>query len=105
MLNESERQRYARHLTLPQFGEEGQEKLKRSSALIVGAGGLGSPVSMYLAAAGVGRIGVVDFDAVDETTLHRQLLYGISDVGKRKVKAATERLRDINDLIEIETYD
>ena len=105
MLNESERQRYARHLTLPQFGEEGQEKLKRSSALIVGAGGLGSPVSMYLAAAGVGRIGIVDFDAVDETNLHRQILYGISDVGKRKVKAATDRLRDINDLIEIETYD
>jgi adenylyltransferase/sulfurtransferase len=105
MLTESERQRYARHLTLPQFGEEGQERLKRGSALIIGAGGLGSPVAMYLAAAGVGRIGIVDFDAVDFTNLHRQILYGMSDVDRPKIEAAAERIHDINSLIDVETHD
>ncbi len=105
MLTDSERQRYARHLTLPQFGEEGQERLKKSSALIVGAGGLGSPVLMYLAAAGVGRIGIVDFDRVDFTNLHRQVLYGMSDLDRPKIEAAADRLRDINSLTEIEPYE
>lgn len=105
MLTDSERQRYARHLALPQFGEEGQAKLKSSSALIIGAGGLGSPVAMYLAAAGVGRIGIIDFDRVDFTNLHRQLLYGMSDVDRPKVEAAADRLRDINSLADIETHE
>src|SRR5437016_10790948 len=104
MLTQSERSRYARHLILPQIGEEGQEKLKRSSVLIIGAGGLGSPVALYLAAAGVGRIGLVDFDEVDVTNLHRQVLYATSDVGHAKLDAAASRLRDVNPDIAIETH-
>lgn len=105
MLSETERIRYARHLVLPEIGEVGQEKLKRASALVVGAGGLGSPVAMYLAAAGVGRIGLVDFDRVDVTNLHRQVLYGTSDVNRPKLEAAAERLRDMNREIAIERHD
>ena len=104
-LTASERARYARHLILPEVGEEGQERLKRGSVLIVGAGGLGSPASIYLAAAGVGRIGLVDFDRVDATNLHRQVLYGTSDVGTPKLAAARARLSDINGEIAIETHD
>jgi molybdopterin/thiamine biosynthesis adenylyltransferase/rhodanese-related sulfurtransferase len=104
MLTPSERARYARHLILPEVGEEGQEKLKRSSVLIVGAGGLGSPVGLYLAAAGVGRIGLVDFDDVDASNLHRQVLYGTSDTGRPKVEAARARLQDLNPEIAIETH-
>jgi molybdopterin/thiamine biosynthesis adenylyltransferase/rhodanese-related sulfurtransferase len=105
MLTPSERSRYARHLILPQIGEEGQEKLKRASVVIVGAGGLGSPVALYLAAAGVGRIGLVDFDRVDVTNLHRQILYGTSDVGTPKLEAAQARLSDLNPDIRIETHE
>jgi adenylyltransferase/sulfurtransferase len=105
MLTTSERARYARHLILPEVGEAGQEKLKAGSVLIVGAGGLGSPVSLYLAAAGVGRIGLVDFDDVDASNLHRQVLYGTSDVGQRKVDAAQARLSDLNPDIIIDTHD
>ena len=104
MLTPSERIRYARHLILPEVGEAGQEKLKASSALIVGAGGLGSPVGLYLAAAGVGRIGIVDFDDVDGSNLHRQVLYGASDVGHPKLEAARRRLQDLNPEIAIETH-
>jgi len=104
MLSESERERYARHLILPEVGEEGQGKLKAGSVLIIGAGGLGSPVAMYLAAAGVGRIGLADFDNVDITNLHRQILYGTSQVGQPKLSAAASRLRDINPEIAIETH-
>ena len=96
--------RYARHLALPNFGEEGQQKLSRGSVLIVGAGGLGSPASLYLAAAGVGRIGLVDFDDVDITNLQRQVLYGTSDVGKPKLDAARARLVDLNPDIEVVTH-
>jgi len=88
--------RYSRHLILPDVGLHGQEKLKDSSVLCVGAGGLGSPLAMYLAAAGVGRIGLVDFDVVDESNLQRQILHGTSDVGKRKVESARETLAEIN---------
>ncbi|HET7433268.1 MAG TPA: molybdopterin-synthase adenylyltransferase MoeB [Thermoanaerobaculia bacterium] len=98
-------ERYSRHLLLPEIGEAGQEKLSRGSVLVIGAGGLGSPVATYLAAAGVGRIGLVDFDRVDITNLHRQILYGTSDVGRPKLEAASERLRDLNDEIEIVTHD
>src|SRR5207342_2995232 len=84
MLTKSERARYARHLILPEVGEAGQEKLKAGSVLVVGAGGLGSPVGLYLAAAGVGRIGLVDFDVVDFSNLQRQILHGTPDVGRPK---------------------
>src|SRR5436189_5871289 len=104
MLTPNEHLRYARHLTLPAFGEEGQQKLSRGSVLIVGAGGLGSPASLYLAAAGVGRIGLVDFDDVDITNLQRQVLYGTSDVGKPKLDAARARLLDLNPDIEVITH-
>jgi len=105
MLTPTERQRYSRHLLLGEFGEEGQERLKGGSVLIVGVGGLGSPVSLYLAAAGVGRIGLVDFDVVDLTNLQRQVLYGTSDVGRPKSEAAHERLSDLNPDIEIVTHE
>jgi adenylyltransferase/sulfurtransferase len=104
MLTPSERARYARHLILPEVGEVGQEKLKAGSVLIVGAGGLGSPVGLYLAAAGVGRIGLVDFDDVDASNLHRQVMYGTSAVGRPKVEAAQARLQDLNPDIAIETH-
>ena len=87
-LTTEEHARYARHLILPEIGEAGQQKLKAASVLIVGAGGLGSPTSIYLAAAGVGRIGLVDFDRVDATNLHRQVLYGSESVGRPKLDAA-----------------
>ncbi len=96
--------RYARHLALPNFGEEGQRKLSRGSVLIVGAGGLGSSASLYLAAAGVGRIGLVDFDDVDLTNLQRQILYGTSDVGTPKLDAARARLLDLNPDIDVVTH-
>jgi carboxypeptidase Taq len=104
MLTDDERNRYSRHLLLPQIGEEGQEKLKRASALIVGVGGLGSPAAMYLAAAGIGRLGLVDFDTVDESNLQRQILYGESVIGERKLDAAWKRLRDLNRNLRIETF-
>src|SRR5687767_1400797 len=97
--------RYTRQTTLPEIGEAGQRKLLESSVLIVGAGGLGSPTSIYLAAAGVGRIGLVDFDRVDVTNLHRQILYGTSAVGRPKLEAARERLEDLNADVKIETHD
>jgi sulfur-carrier protein adenylyltransferase/sulfurtransferase len=98
------RLRYARHLSLPNFGEAGQEKLGQASVLIVGAGGLGSPSSLYLAAAGVGRIGLVDFDEVDITNLQRQVLYGTSNLGTPKLEAARARLLDLNPDIEVVTH-
>jgi len=93
--------RYSRHIVLPEVGWEGQRKLKAAKVLLIGAGGLGSPLGLYLAAAGVGRIGLVDFDVVDESNLHRQVLYGISDVGRPKLEAAVERLRDVNPHVEL----
>jgi molybdopterin/thiamine biosynthesis adenylyltransferase/rhodanese-related sulfurtransferase len=103
-LSPDEITRYARHLILPQVGRAGQTKLKAASVLIVGTGGLGSPISMYLAAAGVGRIGLVDFDVVDKTNLQRQIVHGEHSVGLPKVDSAAQRLRDLNPTISIETY-
>ena len=97
--------RYARQIILPELGESGQAKLRAASVLVVGAGGLGSPVSLYLAAAGIGTIGLVDFDRVDATNLHRQVLYGTSSVGRPKLDAARERLSDLNDEIDIVTHE
>ena len=104
-LNAEEIKRYSRHLIMPEVGVDGQKKLKAGSVLCIGAGGLGSPAAMYLAAAGVGRIGIVDFDVVDFSNLQRQLLHGTSDVGRSKLESAKDRLRDLNPHIEIDTYE
>jgi molybdopterin/thiamine biosynthesis adenylyltransferase/rhodanese-related sulfurtransferase len=104
-LSPDDLRRYARHVIMPEVGAEGQRRLKSSSALVVGVGGLGSPVALYLVAAGVGRIGLVDFDAVDETNLHRQIMHFSTDVGKPKLQSAKEKLRAMNPLIEIETHE
>lgn len=96
--------RYARHVVLPEIGEAGQERLRRSSVLVVGAGGLGTAAAGYLAAMGIGRIGLIDHDRVELSNLQRQLLYETGDIGRLKVKAASERLEDINPEVRIETY-
>lgn len=96
--------RYSRHLILPEVGMIGQKKLRAASVLVIGAGGLGCPISLYLTAAGIGRLGLVDFDVVDRTNLQRQILYGESMIGVPKVEAAAERLKDLNPDVEIETY-
>ncbi|HXD80585.1 MAG TPA: molybdopterin-synthase adenylyltransferase MoeB [Candidatus Acidoferrum sp.] len=93
--------RYARHLILPEVGGAGQRKLLGSSVLLLGAGGLGSPASMYLAAAGVGKLGIVDFDVVDASNLQRQLLHGHDDIGRPKVESAAETLRSLNPDVEV----
>jgi sulfur-carrier protein adenylyltransferase/sulfurtransferase len=95
-LTREEVQRYSRHLIMPEVGMEGQRKLKAASVLCVGAGGLGAPAAMYLAAAGVGTLGLVDFDVVDASNLHRQIIYGTPDIGRRKLEAAGEKLSAIN---------
>lgn len=100
-LTAAESRRYARHLLLPDFGEAGQARLKAGRVLVVGAGGLGSPAALYLAAAGVGTLGLVDFDDVDESNLHRQVLYSTSDVGGPKLAAAARRLRSANPHVEV----
>ena len=104
-LSPLERQRYARHLSIPDVGLDGQRKLKASRVLCIGAGGLGSPVTMYLAAAGIGEIGIVDFDRVDYSNLQRQLLHDTSDVGKLKIESAVERLGAINPGVQVKTFE
>jgi adenylyltransferase/sulfurtransferase len=104
-LSTDEAQRYARHLRLPQVTLVGQRRLKASRVLVVGAGGLGSPVALYLAAAGVGHIGLVDFDEVDLTNLQRQLLHGTSDIGRSKLESARDRLRDVNPNVDVALFD
>lgn len=100
-LTQREILRYSRHLIMPEVGMDGQRKLKAAKVLLVGSGGLGSPLGLYLAAAGVGTLGVVDFDVVDESNLQRQVLYGARDVGRPKLDAAAERLLDVNPHIEV----
>ena len=100
-LSNEEIRRYSRHLILPEIGMAGQRRLKESSVLLVGAGGLGSPVALYLAAAGVGRIGIVDPDVVDESNLQRQVLHGTASLGVAKVESARDRLADINPNVEV----
>jgi len=97
--------RYSRHLIIPDVGIEGQRKLKQSRVLLVGAGGLGSPLALYLAAAGVGTIGLVDFDVVDLTNLQRQILHGTKDVGRRKLESAADRIHDVNPHVALELHE
>lgn len=100
-LTPAEMGRYARHIAIPEFNLKGQEKLKNSSVLVIGSGGLGSPVLLYLAAAGVGKIGIVDFDTVDDSNLQRQVLFTTDDIGKSKAETAKERLLKLNPYIEV----
>ena len=104
-LSADELQRYARHLSLPEVGIAGQAKLKEARVLLVGAGGLGSPVALYLAAAGVGTLGVVDFDRVDVTNLQRQVLHSTGDIGRPKTESARVRLHGINPHVDVRAYD
>src|SRR4051812_35506723 len=96
MLTNEQINRYKRHLILPEVGAEGQEKLLKAKVLCIGAGGLGCPISLYLAAAGVGTIGLADIDVVSPSNLQRQVLFGMHDVGEPKVEAAAKRLKDLN---------
>ena len=104
-LTNEEIRRYSRHLILPEFGMSGQRKLKAGSVLLIGAGGLGSPLALYLAAAGVGHIGLVDFDVVDESNLQRQIAHGTSTLGVAKTESAKRRLKDLNPNVEVTTYE
>jgi len=105
MLSNEEVARYSRHLIMPEVGMTGQRKLKAASVLMIGTGGLGAPLGMYLAAAGVGRLGLVDFDVVDSSNLQRQIIHGTKDVGRPKIASARDRLEDINPHVEIETHE
>jgi molybdopterin/thiamine biosynthesis adenylyltransferase/rhodanese-related sulfurtransferase len=104
-LSRDELLRYSRHLLLPEVGLEGQRRIKSARVLLVGAGGLGSPLALYLAAAGVGTLGLVDFDTVDLTNLQRQILHGTADVGRSKLESARERVEDINPNVRLELYE
>ena len=104
-LSKDELTRYASHISLPSFGVEGQKKLRESSVLCIGAGGLGSPCTMYLAAAGIGKLGIIDMDVVDESNIQRQILHGSNDVGTKKIDSAKETLQEINPYVKLELYD
>src|SRR5438128_3549981 len=104
-LSTDELQRYSRHLIMPEVTAEGQRRLKTARVLCIGAGGLGSPAALYLAAAGVGTIGIVDFDDVDLSNLQRQILHGTKDIGRGKLESAQDRLRDANPNIEVELHE
>src|SRR5438105_10460706 len=97
--------RYSRHLIMPEVGMDGQKRLKAASILLIGAGGLGSPLGLYLAAAGIGRIGIVDFDVVDFSNLQRQVLHGTPDVGRPKLQSARDRLAAINPEVQLDLYE
>jgi adenylyltransferase/sulfurtransferase len=104
-ITQEELLRYSRHLILPEVGLQGQRRLKAASVLLVGAGGLGSPLALYLAAAGVGRLGIVDFDRVDESNLQRQILHGTSSVGRSKLESAKLRLADVNPHVRVDLHE
>jgi molybdopterin/thiamine biosynthesis adenylyltransferase/rhodanese-related sulfurtransferase/molybdopterin converting factor small subunit len=104
-LSKDELVRYSRHLIMPEVGAEGQLKLKAAKVLLVGTGGLGAPLGLYLAAAGVGRIGLVDFDVVDFSNLQRQVIHGTSDVGRKKLDSAADRMHEINPFVRIDKYE
>ena len=104
-LSPQEVARYSRHLIMPEVASDGQKRLKASSVLLIGAGGLGSPLGLYLAAAGIGRIGLVDFDVVDFSNLQRQILHGTPDVGRPKLHSARDRLQAINPEVKLDLYE
>ena len=104
-MNDDELRRYSRHLSLPEVGLEGQKKICSASVLCIGAGGLGSPIAMYLAAAGIGKLGIVDFDAVDLSNLQRQILHGTADVGRPKTQSARDTIRRLNPHVEVVLHD
>src|SRR5256886_11218832 len=104
-MTKDEQLRYSRHMIMPEVGAEGQKRLNDARVLCIGAGGLGSPAALYLAAAGIGKLGLVDFDDVDLSNLQRQILHGTRDVGRKKLDSARDRLRDVNPSIEIEMHD
>src|SRR5271170_7998884 len=104
-LSQNEVARYSRHLIMPEVGVDGQKRLKAAKILLIGAGGLGSPLGLYLAAAGVGRIGLVDFDVVDFSNLQRQILHGTPDVGRPKLHSARDRLQAINPEVQLDLYE
>jgi sulfur-carrier protein adenylyltransferase/sulfurtransferase len=104
-LSREEIARYSRHLIMPEVGMEGQRRLKAASVLLIGTGGLGSPLGLYLAAAGIGRLGLVDFDVVDQSNLQRQIIHGTKDVGRLKLHSAKDRLADINPHVQVDTYE
>ena len=103
-LSKEEIERYSRHLIIPEFGMQGQRRLKQASVLCIGTGGLGSPLTLYLAAAGIGRLGLVDFDVVDATNLQRQILHGTRDIGRSKLDSARDAIHDINPHVHVDTY-
>src|SRR6266487_4645663 len=104
-LSKDEILRYSRHLIMPEVGMDGQLKLKQAKVLCIGAGGLGSPLALYLAAAGVGKLGIVDFDTVDFTNLQRQIIHDTSDVGRLKIASAKDTIADINPNVEVVAYE
>src|SRR5437868_331226 len=104
-LSNDEILRYSRHLIMPEVGMEGQQKLKAARVLCIGAGGLGSPLALYLAAAGVGTLGIVDFDVVDFTNLQRQIIHSTADVGRKKLESASDRLRGINPYVNVQKFE
>jgi molybdopterin/thiamine biosynthesis adenylyltransferase len=104
-LTKEEYERYSRHLILPEVGLEGQKRLKAASVLCIGSGGLGSPLLLYLAAAGIGRLGLVDFDVVDSSNLQRQVIHGTSWVGKPKIQSAKDRILEINPNCQVDLYE
>ncbi|HEX8548620.1 MAG TPA: ThiF family adenylyltransferase, partial [Cytophagaceae bacterium] len=105
MLSSDELKRYHRHIILPGFGLEAQKKLKEARILVVGAGGLGCPILQYLAAAGIGKIGIIDGDRVEESNLQRQVLFNVDDIGKNKARCAAEKLKLQNPFVELEHFE
>ena len=97
--------RYSRHLIMPEVTLEGQKRLKAASILCIGAGGLGSPIALYLAAAGIGRLGIVDGDTVDFSNLQRQILHGTKDIGRKKLNSARDRIREVNPNVQVDLHD
>src|ERR1700748_2484899 len=104
-LTKEEVARYSRHLIIPDVGLDGQKRLKNAKVLVIGAGGLGSPALLYLAAAGVGTLGIVDFDVVDESNLQRQIIHGQSDIGRSKAESARDSIREVNPLVNVRLHE